>query len=158
MSPPECAAGAAAHPAGCARLSALHRGSGLATECFDPVQAALHANGRARALPAPSIALKRSTSRAGRNAGGDDARTARERGYEPRPQEPHSLHLQGRTRNVSLRRARFLHVTLSVTACQGKSDLLDGVSRAAVANQGQALTRAREKPIDRARLALARIS
>ena len=26
------------------------------------------------------------------NAGGDDARTARERGYKPRPQEPHSLH------------------------------------------------------------------
>ena len=36
-----------------------------------------------RALPAPSIALKRSTSHAGRNAGGDDARTARERLAKP---------------------------------------------------------------------------
>jgi len=38
------------------------------------------------------IALKRCTSHAGRHAGGDDARTARERGYKPRPQEPHSPH------------------------------------------------------------------
>ena len=41
-------------------------------------------------LPAPSTAFKRGTSRAGPNAGGDDARTARERGDKPRPQEPHS--------------------------------------------------------------------
>jgi hypothetical protein len=47
-----------------------------------------------RALPAPPIALKRGTPRAGRNAGGIDARTARERGYKPRPQEPHSLRNQ----------------------------------------------------------------
>jgi hypothetical protein len=43
-------------------------------------------------VTAPPFALKRCTSRAGHNAGGDDARTARERGYKPRPQEPHSLH------------------------------------------------------------------
>jgi hypothetical protein len=48
------------------------------------------AGGRRR-YPAPPIALKRSTPLAGPNAGGDDARTARERGYKPRPQEPHSL-------------------------------------------------------------------
>jgi len=47
-----------------------------------------------RALPTPSIALKQSTLRAGRSAGGDDARTARERDYKPRPQEPHSLRAQ----------------------------------------------------------------
>ena len=63
-------------------------------ERFDPIQAALHASERMRALPAPSFALKRGTSRTGHNAGGDDARTARERGYKPRPQEPHSLHVQ----------------------------------------------------------------
>ena len=63
-------------------------------ERFDPIQAALHASERMRALPAPSFALKRGTSRTGRHAGGDDARTARERGYKPRPQEPHSLHVQ----------------------------------------------------------------
>jgi hypothetical protein len=63
-----------------------------ATERFNSAQAALHAIGRVRALPTPPIALKRCTSRAGRHAGGDDARTARERGYKPRPQEPHSLH------------------------------------------------------------------
>jgi len=49
------------------------------TERCDSVQAALHANGRAQALPTPSVALKRGTSRAGPIAGGDDARTARER-------------------------------------------------------------------------------
>jgi hypothetical protein len=38
------------------------------------------------------IALKRGTPRAGRTAGGNDARTARERGYKPRPQQPHSPH------------------------------------------------------------------
>jgi hypothetical protein len=51
-------------------------------------------------LPAPSPALKRSTPRAGRNAGGDDARTARKRGYKPRLQEPHSLHQSAVTGDV----------------------------------------------------------
>jgi hypothetical protein len=74
-----------------ARLPALHRGSCLATECFDSAQAALHAIERERALPAPSIALKPSTWLAGLNAGGDDARTARERSVSLRPREPHSL-------------------------------------------------------------------
>ena len=59
-----------------------------ATERFDSAQAALHAIERMRALPTPLIALKQSTLRTGRRAGGDDARTARERGYKPRPQEP----------------------------------------------------------------------
>src|SRR5208282_6920920 len=36
--------------------------------------------------------LQRCTSRAGHYAGRVDARTARERGYKPRPQEPHSPH------------------------------------------------------------------
>jgi hypothetical protein len=45
----------------------------------DSAQAALHADRRAQALPAPLTALKPSTWRAGRRAGGDDARTARER-------------------------------------------------------------------------------
>ncbi len=63
-----------------------------ATERCDSAQAVLHATERTQALPAPSAALKRSTPRAGRNAGGSDARTARERGYKPRPQEPHSPH------------------------------------------------------------------
>ena len=63
-----------------------------ASERQDSAQAALHAKHDAKALPSLRIALKRGTSRAGRYAGGDDARTARERGYKPRPQEPHSLH------------------------------------------------------------------
>jgi hypothetical protein len=62
---PPNASGAAATPAGAARLSALRSGSRLATECFDSAQAALHASGRERALPAPSPALKRSTSHPG---------------------------------------------------------------------------------------------
>jgi len=67
-----------------------------AAERRDSAQAALRANGRAQALPAPSIALKPSTWLAGRHAGGDDARTARVRGYEPRPREPHSLRFRDR--------------------------------------------------------------
>ena len=71
-----------------------------AAERQDSAQAALHANGRARALPAPSLALKPGTWLAGLNAGGDDTRTARERGYEPRPQEPHSLRQSAVTGDV----------------------------------------------------------
>ena len=63
-----------------------------ATERSSSAQAALRAKERTPALPAPSIALKRSTPRPGRSAGGDDARAARERSYKLRPQEPHSLH------------------------------------------------------------------
>jgi hypothetical protein len=63
-----------------------------ASERSSSVQAALHAIKRMQALPAPSIALKPNTWRPGRNARGVDARTARERGHKPRPQEPHSLH------------------------------------------------------------------
>jgi hypothetical protein len=47
------------------------------------IRAALHAN------PDRGLPLKRGTSHAGRNAGGVVARTARERGYEPRPQAPY---------------------------------------------------------------------
>jgi hypothetical protein len=54
-----------------------------ATERRNSAQAALHAIGRARALPAPPAALKRGTSRAGHSAGGDDARTAREQLARP---------------------------------------------------------------------------
>ena len=68
---------------GRARLPALHRGSDRSALTLGSAQAALHATKRMRALPAPSIALKRSTSHAGRNAGGDDARTARERLAKP---------------------------------------------------------------------------
>ena len=72
-----------------------------ATDRFSSAQAALHTKERTRALPAPSIALKRSTPRPGRSAGGVDARAARERGYEPRPQEPHPLRQNSRHRLTS---------------------------------------------------------
>ena len=71
-----------------------------ATERFGSAQAALRAKERAPALPAPSIALKRSTPHPGRSAGGDDARAARERSYEPRPQEPHPPHQSAVTGDV----------------------------------------------------------
>jgi hypothetical protein len=86
------------------------------------VQAALHANERERALPAPSIALKPGIWRAGRNAGGHSslhwrklrtlvcaARTARERRVSRRPREPHSLPSveYPRPKGPSLIRARW---------------------------------------------------
>jgi hypothetical protein len=77
-----------------------------ATERLDSAQAALRTSGRTRLLPASSIALKRSTPLPGRYAGRDDARTARERGYKPRPQEPHSLRDQVCLEITSLWRAR----------------------------------------------------
>ncbi len=51
-----------------------------ATERFGSAQAALRAKENAQVLPAPLDRAKRSTPRAGRSAGRDDARTARERG------------------------------------------------------------------------------
>jgi hypothetical protein len=78
-----------------------------ATERFGSAQAALHAKERAPALPAPSIALKRSTPHPGRSAGGDDARAARERSYEPRPQEPHPLHQSAVTGDVPRTNGHF---------------------------------------------------
>ena len=78
MLPPVRASGAAARPAGRARLSALHRGARLGhLPKLDPGRASRDAV--RRRYPRLGTALKRSTSRAGRNAGGVDARTARER-------------------------------------------------------------------------------
>jgi hypothetical protein len=78
--------------AGPARLPAARRGAGQSdrTLRLSPGRASRDAV-RRRYLRL-FIALKRCTSHAGRCAGGDDVRTARERGYKPRPQEPHSLH------------------------------------------------------------------
>ena len=78
MLPSICASGAAARPAGRARLSALHRGACRGhLPKLDPGRASRDAV--RRRYPHLGTALKRSTSRAGRNAGGVDARTARER-------------------------------------------------------------------------------
>jgi hypothetical protein len=84
---------------GAARLPALRGGACQSDRTLRLSRAALHAKERAPALPAPSIALKRSTPHPGRSAAGDDAR-ARERGYEPRPQEPHPLHQSAVTGGV----------------------------------------------------------
>src|SRR5580692_10209614 len=77
MLPPVRASGVAARSAERARLSALHRGACLGhVPKLDPGRASRDA-ARGR-YPHLGTALKRSTSRAGRNAGGVDARTARE--------------------------------------------------------------------------------
>jgi len=86
-----------------------------ATERFDSAQAALHAESRTRELSAPPIALKRCTSRAGRDAGGDDARTARERGYKPRPQEPPRSAIRCVSRSRPLDERDVFKVTRSAT-------------------------------------------
>ena len=54
-----------------------------APQCQSSIQAALHAMGGAGVTRALVIALKRSTSRAGRSTGGVDARIARERLARP---------------------------------------------------------------------------
>jgi len=78
-----------------------------------------------QALPAPSFALKRSTPRPGHTAGGDDARTARERGYKSRPQEPHSLHVPGVSRGHAPHERDSQTVTeieTKVKGCPGRKD------------------------------------
>jgi hypothetical protein len=101
MSPSESASGAVPPPnaplhAGergeGARLTALRGGACQSDRTLQLSPGRASREGEGAALPAPSIALKRSTPHPGRSAGGDDARAARERGYEPRPQEPHPLH------------------------------------------------------------------
>jgi hypothetical protein len=90
----ECFASSESSACGRARLPALHRGFRRRANAIESVQAALHAIRRARALPAPLTALKPSTWLAGHHAGGDDARTARERSVWLRPREPPSLHFR----------------------------------------------------------------
>jgi hypothetical protein len=75
-----------------ARLSALHCGACGANQCHRSAQAAFPGTHGAGRYPATAVPVQRDTSRAGPSAGGDDARTARERGYKPRPQEPHPPH------------------------------------------------------------------
>ncbi len=89
-----CLRGTAARLAltGRARLSALHRGSCRSDRTLQTQPRPRFTRSRGAGITAPSTALKRSTSHAGHNAGRVDARTARERGYKPRPQEPHSPH------------------------------------------------------------------
>jgi len=84
MLPSADASGAAARFIAARSPSGAHTAALVpATERQDSAQAALHAIKRMPALPASSIALKQRTLRPGHNAGGDDARTARERGAKP---------------------------------------------------------------------------
>jgi len=64
------------------------------TICRGSIQAALHAMQCAGITCALGLALKRSTSHAGRNAGGADARTARERFARPRAGTAPAPHLR----------------------------------------------------------------
>src|SRR5215470_5222608 len=114
MLPPERASGAAARPAGRARLSALHRGSCRGDRTPALAQAALHASENYGRYPHHHSCLSEAPRAPVAIAGGDDARTARERGDKPRSQEPHPP----RQSAVTGRRpswASFIHVTISVT-------------------------------------------
>ncbi len=68
-----------------------------------------------KALPSPPTTLKRSTSRAARSSGGVDARTAREQGYEPRPQEPHPPHQPAVTGRRPFEGGLMVYVSISGT-------------------------------------------
>jgi hypothetical protein len=63
-----------------------------------------------------AVPVQRGTPRAGHNAGRSDARTAREQGYEPCPQEPHPPPSIGRHRLTSLRRMDGDYVTIPGTS------------------------------------------
>jgi hypothetical protein len=99
---------AAAHPAGCARLSALHRGLASAV-----VTTSGSAPGRvsprrpSRALPAPAhLGLQRAPRRPVLVPDERDPEPPRVRGYEPRPRAPHLLHFRDRLEKRPSRRAR----------------------------------------------------
>ena len=62
---------------------------------------------RAGYCPPSAVPVQRGTSRTGRVAGRSDARTARARGYEPRPQEPHPLRRSAVTGDVPDERDGF---------------------------------------------------
>src|SRR6202012_5216177 len=62
-----------------------------------------------------AVPVQRGTPRTGRNAGRSVARTAREQGYEPCPQEPHPPPSIGRHRLTSLRRTDRMQVSIAVT-------------------------------------------
>jgi hypothetical protein len=70
------------------------------------------------------VPVQRGTPRAGHNAGRSDARTAREQGYEPCPQEPHPPPSIGRHRLTSLRRTNRMQVSMAVTSVKWSSHLL----------------------------------
>src|ERR1051326_141825 len=99
---------AAAMRFGRARLSALRRGfprAALGCTRFGPGRASREREDAG--VTRSSLAPKPSTWHPDRNVEGVDTRTARERGYKPRPQEPHSLRLTGApSRKASLRSER----------------------------------------------------
>jgi hypothetical protein len=73
----------------------------------------LRSNGRYPPNPVP---VQRCTSRTGHNAGRSDARTARERGYKPRPQEPHPPHRSAVTGRRPFDGRECRNIFLSVTS------------------------------------------
>ena len=68
-----------------------------------------------------AVPVQRGTPRTGHNAGRSDARTAREQGYEPCPQEPHPPPSIGRHRLTSLRGTDQMKVSIAVTDVKGSS-------------------------------------
>src|SRR5271163_2481914 len=114
MSPFTDASGAAAAPAGAARLSALHRGLALANQRRRSAPAALpgfSAMGCHPILPAPAQrAPRRPVIDTGRAVSG----AAWEQGYEPRPQAPHPPRQLAVTGNVPSW-AGSVYVTETVT-------------------------------------------
>jgi len=65
-----------------------------------------------------AVPVQRGTPQAGRNAGRTDARTARERGYKPRPREPHPPR-QSAVTGDDPSRAGFAICNVNGDRCQG---------------------------------------
>jgi hypothetical protein len=108
-------ADAAAHPAGCARLSALHRD----IRCgFDPAtqpQAAFPKTWRARALPASACPSSASSSQTGRYAGRAEPRSLPGAGSRLPPAGIALAPLQGSSREAPLPEQGEEDVIISVT-------------------------------------------
>ena len=93
MLPPGCASGARASRRSTAALATQINAMAQPRPCF----LRLACGG---GYPPSAVPVQRGTSRAGHSAGRSDARAARERGYKPRPREPHSPHQSAVTGDV----------------------------------------------------------
>jgi len=111
MLPPASASGARASRRSTAALATQINAMAQPKPCF---------LGRANAgrYPPSAVPVQRGTPQAGRNAGRTDARTARVRGYKPRPREPHPPR-QSAVTGDDPSRARLVICNGNRDSCQG---------------------------------------
>jgi hypothetical protein len=138
MLPSESASGAEAHPAGCARLSALHRGSRLGdrTPPHSLGPRFLESPGANGCHPSPGQCSELLTDRSSCRPGG--APKPPGSGLRDRARAPHSLHRQDRIRTVPCDERDVWACNLNGDDCQAL--VTDAVTTTAERTSGSAFT------------------